>query len=108
VGVELAALGKIEEAIQHYETALRIRPDFEKALNNIGSLLAQKGKIQDAVRYWTKAAQIAPDYTGVHYNLFLAFTQLGDSAAAGNEYARLKSLDPVLAEKARKMVERTQ
>jgi tetratricopeptide (TPR) repeat protein len=105
MGVELAALGKIDEAMEQYEEALRIRPDFEKPLNNLGSLLAQKGRIEDAVRCWTKAVEIEPDYTGVHYNLLIAYKQLGDSLAVRREYDRIRSLDPALAEKARSMVE---
>jgi tetratricopeptide (TPR) repeat protein len=105
MGVELAAMGMTDEAIEQYEEALRIRPDFEKALNNLGSLLAQKGRIEEAVRCWTKAVEIEPEYTGVHYNLLIAYKQLGDSLAARREYGRLKSLDPALAEKARQMVQ---
>ncbi len=104
MGFELATLGRIDEAIEQYEESLKIRPNYVKALNNLGSLLAQKGRIEDAVRCWTDVVEIDPDYTGAHSNLLMAYSRLGDSAAARREYDRIKVLDPAKAEKLRNMV----
>jgi Tfp pilus assembly protein PilF len=40
----LANQGKLDEAIQHYERALQLRPDYADALNNLGAALAAQGK----------------------------------------------------------------
>jgi tetratricopeptide (TPR) repeat protein len=99
MAVELAALGKTKEAVEHYEAAHRLDPRDPSALNNLGSLLAQSGRIEDAVRCWSGVVAIRPDYTGAHYNLLMAYRQLGDQLAAQKEYGRIRDLDPALAAK---------
>ena len=54
--------GKIEEAIAHYEQAVRIRPDFAEAHNNFGTALAQTGKIEEAIAQYEQALRIKPDF----------------------------------------------
>lgn len=40
LGIVLARLGRVPEAIEHYEQALRIKPDFADGCNNLAWLLA--------------------------------------------------------------------
>ena len=77
-------LGRIQEAIAHYEQALRIKPDYAEAHNNLGIALAQTGKIEDAIGQYEQALRIKPDYAEAHYNL-------GNALAASGQGCRKPS-----------------
>ena len=46
LGAALDKQGRTAEAIEHYLQALRIRPYYEKAHNNLGIALARTGDIE--------------------------------------------------------------
>jgi tetratricopeptide (TPR) repeat protein len=73
----LGQVGKIEEAIAHYEQALRIKPDFAETHYNLGLALSRIGKIQDAIGHYEQALRLKPDYAEAHYNLGVALARLG-------------------------------
>ena len=79
-GDRLGASGKVEEAIAHYEQALRIKPDYAEAHNNLGIALAQAGRIEEAIAHFEQALRIKPDYAEAHCNLGNVFLQKGRSA----------------------------
>ena len=76
-GIALAQAGRVEEAIDHYEQALRIKPDYAEAHDNLGIALAQTGKIEEAIAHYEQALRIKPDFAEAHYNLGLALAQTG-------------------------------
>ena len=59
----------MQEAIGHYEQALRIKPDYAEAHNNLGIALVQAGRMQEAIGHYEQALRIKPDYAEAHYNL---------------------------------------
>ena len=63
----------------HYEQALRIKPDYAEAHNNLGIALAQTGKIEEAIAHYEQALRIKPDYAEAHNNLGIALAQTGKS-----------------------------
>ena len=78
--------GKIEEAIAHYEQALRINPDYAEAHNNLGLLLAQTGRIEEAIAHFEQALRIKPDYAEAHCALGMALEQTGQVREAVGHY----------------------
>ena len=48
-GVLLQDQGKLEEAIANYRQALRLKPDYAEAYNNLGNALQDQGKLEEAV-----------------------------------------------------------
>ena len=97
--MELAALGRTDEAIEHYREALRIYPKDSRTLNNLGGLLAKVGRTDEAVPYLLRSVQSNPDYVGAHYNLFLAYRKEGKTDEALREYLTIRALDPNLADR---------
>ena len=61
-GLRWRQIGKIQEAIGQYEQALRIKPDYAKAHNNLGVALSRLGKTQEAIGQYEQALRIEPDY----------------------------------------------
>ena len=45
LGIALARKGKIEDAVVHFREALRIKPDFVGARNNLRKVLKLQGKL---------------------------------------------------------------
>jgi tetratricopeptide (TPR) repeat protein len=59
----LKQAGNIEEAIAHYEQALRINPDLAEAHNNWGLALEKLGRTPEAIAHYEQALRIKPDFT---------------------------------------------
>ena len=86
LGAALQRVGQSQEAIFHYEEALRIKPDLAMVHNNFGIVLGQAGKIDDAIRHYEQALRIKPDYDDAHYNLGNALRQEGKTKEAIEHY----------------------
>jgi tetratricopeptide (TPR) repeat protein len=62
LGVVLAGAGRVEEAISHFETALRIDPRSADAHVNLGiALSGLPGRMPDAIGHFQAALRIRPD-----------------------------------------------
>ena len=62
MGNALKEQGKLEEAIEAYNKALAIKPDYAEAYNNMGNALKEQGKLEEAIEAYNKALAIKPDY----------------------------------------------
>lgn len=65
--------GKLQDAVAHCETALRLKADYLEARLNLGAALNAQQKFSDAIRQYTAALQLNPTDARVHNNL--GFTQ---------------------------------
>ncbi len=93
-GNELAKADRPQEAIEHYQQALRLKPDYAEADNNLGTALAKTGHLRSAIEHLQHALQLKPDYAEAHYNLGLAFAQAGQIEPAIQCYLRALHLQP--------------
>ncbi|MDC1335630.1 tetratricopeptide repeat protein, partial [Planktomarina temperata] len=59
----------LEEAIEAYNNALAIKPDYADAYNNMGDTLQEQGKLEEAIEAYNKALAIKPDYADAKHNL---------------------------------------
>lgn len=74
---ELSSEGRVQEAIGHYEQALRIKPDYVQAHNNLGVELAGLGRFDDAIKHFEQALRVEPDNQEAHNNLAFALLKVG-------------------------------
>ena len=65
-------MSRIDEAIPHYETALRIRPDNADAQHNWGVALAQEKRFPEAIEHFRAALAIEPGHVEARQYLGLA------------------------------------
>jgi len=79
--------GTLAEAIEHFQQALRIDPDFALAHSNWGAALLQQGKVTEAIEHFQQALRVQPDLAEAHANWGLALTQQGKLAEAA-EHSR--------------------
>ena len=82
--------GRVNEAIEHSEEALRIRPGDANAQNNLGLALLQTGETKRAVAHLEKALEIDPDHMNAEVNLaWVLATSSDDSMRNGARAVQL-------------------
>jgi protein O-mannosyl-transferase len=97
LGFALAGIpGRSDEAITHYEEALRLKPDYVEAHNDLAYLLLNTpGRLSDAVSHYEAALRIDPNLAEVHFNLARALQETpGRSDEALAHYGEAIRLKP--------------
>jgi tetratricopeptide (TPR) repeat protein len=89
---------KVPEAIDHYEQALRLKPDLAVAHYDLGIALAGQSKVQEAINHYEQALRIEPDYAEAHNNLGIALVRLGRMQEAIEQYQQALGIKPDYAE----------
>jgi protein O-mannosyl-transferase len=92
--VALSDLGKADEAIAHYEEALRIWPGFAEAHVNLGVAFAEKGRTDDAIAHYRKAIALKPNSADAHNDLAGALADKGDVDGAIRELLEALRINP--------------
>ena len=98
LGVKLFQAGKVPEAIEQYEQALGLYPDYAKAHLNLGIALGQTGRVQEEIEQYQQALRINPDYAKAHRNLGIALEQRGRVQEAIEQYQQALRINPDDAE----------
>ena len=98
LGATLRQQGKVQEAMEQYEQALRLDPDYAEAHNDLGSALMGQGKVQEAIGHYEQALQIKPDSIEAHNNLGIALMGQGRLREAMEQYEQALRIEPDFAE----------
>jgi hypothetical protein len=93
LGFALFTEGKIEEAIDHYNKAISIRPNAID-YSNRGVTYAQLGQHQRAIEDYNNAIRLKPDYAVVYYNRGNSYRELGQYQQAIADYNEAIHLKP--------------
>lgn len=75
--------GKVDEAAAGFERALTLAPHEPTALAAVADCRIRQGRAAEAIELLEKALARSPHAAGIHYQLGLAYRQLGDLARAG-------------------------
>ena len=62
LGEALIDQGRVAEAIDQFDQALRLKPNYVEAHNDLGMALASQGNVAKAVEQYEQALAINPDY----------------------------------------------
>ncbi|MGD2185968.1 MAG: tetratricopeptide repeat protein, partial [Desulfobacterales bacterium] len=98
LGVALTDQGYYDEAIEKYQKALQIKPDYANALANLGLTLAKQGKVEQGIVHFMKALELDPkDYKTLN-NLGVAFVTQNRNAEAIRYLSEALEISPYYAE----------
>jgi tetratricopeptide (TPR) repeat protein len=98
LGIALNDRGKPDEAIGHYQQAIKLRPSYAEAHYNLGRILAQKGQLDAAVAHYDKALEINPADAEAHNNLGVSLFGSGRVDEAIAHYRKALGIQPDYAE----------
>ena len=90
--------GRIAEALERYESAIRLAPNLPRAHLNRGNVLLQKGDAEGALEAYATALVKDPYYAGAHYNMGNAYVRAGRRVEALAAYRRAIALKPDFAD----------
>ena len=91
LGLAFNARNQHQKALESFDLAIQMQPDFFEAHGNRGAMLAALGRHHDAIESYRNALAIKPDFADAHCNLGAALTHLQRYDEA------LASLDRALA-----------
>jgi protein O-mannosyl-transferase len=86
LGIILANSGRTQQAIAHYQAALKSDPRNVECYNNLGAIMNDRGDVADALPCFQKAIEIDPHYADSHRNLALALAACGQADEAIEHY----------------------
>ena len=87
-GASNAGLMQFDAAIDSYKKAIKIKPDYADAYNNMGAVLKDKGDLEAAIDSCKKALKIKPEYAEAYINMGNALHEKGDLEAAIDSYKK--------------------
>ena len=97
-GASNAGLMQFDAAIDSYKLALKIKPDYAEAYNNMGVTLNDKGDPKAAIESYKQALKIKPDYAEAYNNIGIVLKDQGDLEAAIDSYKQAININPDYAE----------
>ena len=94
LGNALAKQGRMAEAQESYERALRIEPTDAAAHYNLANLRALQGDLDRAARHYQEAVRISPDFAEAHNNLGNVLLSRGEVGDALLQFRKALEISP--------------
>lgn len=98
LGLELAHIGKYEDAIREYKRALILNPVFSAVHGPLATALVKVGHTADALPEFELALKTAPALPDLHNSYGSALAQTGRVREAAEEFETAIQLNPKYAE----------
>ncbi len=94
LGNDLLKEGKSEEAINHYNEAIRLKPSYPYAYYGRGNVYSKLGQYQQAIEDYNEAIRLKPDFAYAYYNRGIVYSELGQYQQAIEDYNEAIYLKP--------------
>ena len=91
-------LGELDEAVDDYQHALRIKPKWAEAYLGLGYVLLDKKDFAGAIVEFSRALQLKPTLVAAHHARGTAFMKQGRMEPAIVDFSSAVKLDPRMAE----------
>ena len=97
MGRAALALGRVEAAAEHLESALQLDPRNAEVLDYLALVRFRQQRYETALELYRRLVGIAPDNAQAHANLCAALFYLGRLDEAADSFEHAHSLAPGLA-----------
>lgn len=94
MGVLLAKQGNIQDAVFHYDTALKIKPNDADTNYNYANLLAAQGKLDKAIEHYIIAIKYTSEYAPAYNNLGIAYVRSANQEKAIEQFRKAIKINP--------------
>jgi predicted TPR repeat methyltransferase len=94
LGISKAKLELFGGAIKNYQKAIKYKPDYADAYNNLGNACRNNGDLEAAVTHYKKALSISPDSSEFHNNIGVYFQHKRNYNQAAESFPRAIALNP--------------
>ncbi|MFA5293560.1 MAG: tetratricopeptide repeat protein [Phycisphaerae bacterium] len=94
LGVALASVGRLNEAIVCHKKAIGLNPKNAEAYYDLGNIMLATSKFDQAADEYSRALQIKPEYAKAHSNLAIVFAQQGKLDEAIEHFAQASAIEP--------------
>jgi len=84
----------LPEAADHFQKAIRLKPDLAEAHYNLGLTLKQQGETEDALTSFRKALKLTPNDAEVYFDIGMALQTLQRFEEAARHYKATLKLNP--------------
>jgi len=98
LGGALADQGEFDQAVWHFETALRLNPRGGVPRKNLAAVLVRQGRMVEALKQYERILQRRPDFSDMHCKVGAVLLNLGQVDRAVDHLAEALRLDPNVAE----------
>ncbi|MGA2171845.1 MAG: tetratricopeptide repeat protein [Sedimentisphaerales bacterium] len=88
--------GELDSAVENFNKALQLKPDYVAAMNNLGMALMAQGRIDEAAIQWEKVLAMEPYHPNANANLGRAFAAQGRYEEAVNHFNTALKIKPDL------------
>ena len=86
LGACYKSIGQIDGALQMFETATKIKPDYAEAHFNLGVILQELTQLNSAVSSYKKAIELISNYPDAHNNLGIVYLDINQLDKAINHF----------------------
>lgn len=94
MGMAWQHLFAIDEAKKDYQRALRLKPHFPEAINNLGTIYYAKKDYGEAERLYRRALKLMPRSATVYNNLGAAYFAQGNYKKGAKAYQKAFAINP--------------
>ncbi|MDD5438674.1 MAG: tetratricopeptide repeat protein [Candidatus Omnitrophica bacterium] len=86
--------GDYEQAIEHFDRAVRFNPSDGAAYNDRALCMVETGDVDEAFYYFDKGIEVEPGYATVYHNKGWLLNKTGKHREAVEHFYKCLSLDP--------------
>ena len=91
---EMVIANEVDLAIENYDQAIKINPNYADAHYNLGIVMQELGDHRKAIVYYEKAIQLRPEYAKAYNNLGVVYQEMGEHLKAINVYKKAITVIP--------------
>jgi len=94
LGETLSEQGRLPEAMEQFEAALKIDPSFASAHYGRANVLSLEGRLPEAIDEYEAVLKLNPIYAAAHYDLGNAFVRAHRIQEAAEQFEKVLQINP--------------